>query len=340
MSDQSKWLGLMKWSMKYSDGTAPSEFSQISEEDKKFLEKVMKEGVIDETERVRDILRILDGEDPRVVFAKKSDDDDAKGVEQATEQQEEKATEEELDEYKEALLDELLTRIDQIDNAMNFVKMNGITTMIALMKENDRATTRSLAAEVCSVVVQNNPFCQDGAVKVGLLEVLCELARSDKDTTCKVKALLAISCLVRHHQAAEERFLSEDCKGFEVLESFLASETDLRLQRKSLFFLRYLVRQSPAVSALVHKTDSVYITSATRSIFSDDVDLCESSLEALTELAGLGADFSALLKDPKLELESKLTQRIEQINALEGEEKEYLSEARRMAVDLKAILKA
>lgn len=336
MADQAKWLGLMKWSMKYSDGTTPSEFTEISEEKKKFLEKVMQEGVVDETERVRDILRILDGEDPRVVFAKKSDDEDA----EAAAEQEEKATEEELDEYKEALLDELLTRIDQIDNAMNFVKMNGLATMIALMKENDRAATRALAAEVSSVVVQNNPFCQDAAVKIGLLEVLCELARNDKDTTCKVKALLAISCLVRHHEAAEERFLSETCNGLEVLESFLAHETDLRLQRKSLFFLRYLVRQSTAVSALVHKTDSVYVASATRFIFSDDVDLCESSLEALTELAGLGADFSSLLKKPELELESKLTQRIKQINALEGEEKEYLSEARRMAEDLKDILRA
>lgn len=335
MTDQAKWLGLMKWSMKYSDGTAPSQATEISEDKRRFLEKVMAEGVVDETERVRDVLRILDGEHPRAVFQQQQGENEKDENENESE---EKAGEEELDEYKEGLLDELLSRVDQIDNAMNFAKMNGLATMIALMRESDRPLTRALAAEVSSVVVQNNPFCQDAAVKVGLVEVLCDLARNDADTTVKVKALLAISCLVRHHEAAEIRFLSDDCDGLDVLQGFLAADTDIRLQRKALFFLRYLVRQSPAVGALVLQPSSTYVSSAVRSIFSDDVDLCESSLEALTEFAGLGPDYAALVKKPELELQSVLAQRIQQLNSLEGEEKEFMSEARRMAEDLKKLL--
>ncbi|RLN66289.1 hypothetical protein BBJ28_00013920, partial [Nothophytophthora sp. Chile5] len=69
MSDPNKWLGLMKWTMQHSDGTTPTEATPISEEKRLFLEKVMNEGVMDENERVKDILRILEGEDPRLVFA-------------------------------------------------------------------------------------------------------------------------------------------------------------------------------------------------------------------------------------------------------------------------------
>jgi hsp70-interacting protein len=162
MADPNKWLGLMKWSMKYSDGTAPSSFQPMKKEDQDFLEKVLKEGVMDETERIKQVLRILDGENPSIVFAKEGE-----------EIQEEKVSEEELAEYKDALLDELLTRIDQIDNAMNLVKMNGLTILGKLIRDNQRPSTRALAAEVCSVIVQNNPFCQDAALRINLLELFC-----------------------------------------------------------------------------------------------------------------------------------------------------------------------
>eukprot|EP00913_Durusdinium_trenchii_P009266 g8707.t1 len=37
------WPGLLAWSTKYHDGTAPSQFKQMTEEDRKFLEKAMEE---------------------------------------------------------------------------------------------------------------------------------------------------------------------------------------------------------------------------------------------------------------------------------------------------------
>ena len=41
--DPFAWLGLLKWSLAYSDGTKPSEGAvPMSPEDKAFLEKVMK----------------------------------------------------------------------------------------------------------------------------------------------------------------------------------------------------------------------------------------------------------------------------------------------------------
>jgi hypothetical protein len=52
------WLGLLKWSLSYSDGTRDnSDISPMTAEDRAFLEKVMKEGVIDENERMKFILQ-------------------------------------------------------------------------------------------------------------------------------------------------------------------------------------------------------------------------------------------------------------------------------------------
>ncbi|DAZ93598.1 TPA: hypothetical protein N0F65_011782 [Lagenidium giganteum] len=327
MADPNKWLGLMKWSMKYADGTAPSEFKAMSKEDRDFLDKVLKEGVMDENERVGQILRILDGESPDVVFAKEDDDEQSKP--------EEKPSEEDLAEYKDALLDELLSRVDQIDMAMNFVKLEGLPVLIRLMQKNPRASTRALAAEVCSVVVQNNPFCQDGAVAVGMVEELCKLSE-DPDTTCQVKALLAISCLVRNHPASEQRFFSPECSGLSVLKRFLREDADLRLQRKSLFFLRYLIRNNAETAKQV-LADGKYLSTVAKLMNTEDVDLCESTIDALTEFLQLGGKFADAVRSPELALQDVLTARVQQVKAMDdsNEEKEYMQEVVRMATELK-----
>ncbi|KAI9984278.1 hypothetical protein PInf_005622 [Phytophthora infestans] len=304
MADQAKWQALMKWTMKHTDGTTPTDATPISEDKQRFLEMVMNEGVIDENERVKDILRILEGEDPRLVFAKEDGTIADEGSEPSPG---------DLAEYKNTLLDELLTRIDQIDNAQNFVKMGGLRVMTKVIQNYEQASSRALAAEVCSVVVQNNPFCQDAAVESGLLEVLCTLAREDKDVTCRVKALLGISCLVRHHAVAEKRFLGESCEGLELMRQNLESATDIRLQRKSLFFLRGFITN-------------------------EDVDLCESAVEGLAEFAMIGPDFMAACKKPEFDLIAKCDERLKQIDALESEDKEYAQETKVRVEYLKKVL--
>ncbi|CEG37423.1 Armadillo/beta-catenin-like repeat-containing protein [Plasmopara halstedii] len=318
MTDQAKWQALMKWTMKHTDGTTPSVATPISEDKRRFLEMVMNEGVIDETERIKDILRIMEGEDPRLVFAAAdgtvaTDSDDS--------------SPEELDQYKDTLLEELLTRIDQIDNAQNFVKMGGLRVMTNVIQKYTQASSRALAAEVCSIVVQNNPICQDAAVDFGLLEVLCTLAREDNDMTCRVKALLAISCLVRHHNAAEKRFLGEICKGLDLLRQNLENATDIRLQRKSLFFLRYLMRNNRATADQVLQMD-FFVQSVAAFINLKDIDLCESAVEGLAEFALVGPDYVAKCKKSEYGLIAKCKECIEQIEALEGEDKEIAQETK------------
>jgi hsp70-interacting protein len=51
------WLGLLQWSLAHSDGTRPtSEVQKMGDEDKKWLEAVMKDSVKDEPARMNQIM--------------------------------------------------------------------------------------------------------------------------------------------------------------------------------------------------------------------------------------------------------------------------------------------
>ena len=55
--DPSTWAALLRWSMKNAnDGTSPTVFKKMSDEDKKWLEGVMSEGVVDLVKRAGEII--------------------------------------------------------------------------------------------------------------------------------------------------------------------------------------------------------------------------------------------------------------------------------------------
>lgn len=51
------WLGLLQWSLAHSDGTTPtSQVQKMGDEDRKWLEAVMKDNVKDEPARMNQIM--------------------------------------------------------------------------------------------------------------------------------------------------------------------------------------------------------------------------------------------------------------------------------------------
>lgn len=276
MAEQGKWLGLLKWSMQYQDGTHESTAKkEMSLEDQEFLEKVMKEGIIDEVERMTHILRILSGEAPQDVFGKSA---------------EEVQTDEDLVEYKTILLDELLTRVDQIDNAQNFVKLKGLPVLISLFT-SEHKDIQCLAAQVFSTVVQNNPVCQKAALELNAFGHLLKLFL-EEEPLVRVRALSGISCLVRGHVHAELDFLSENINGMNiVLLNGLKDTKNVALQRKALFLLRFLINQSVVHANLIHKSGFPYEILITF-IGHEDIDLRENGIGAMVDfLAYKEVDF-------------------------------------------------
>lgn len=50
------WKGLFDWSIKYSDGTRPSEFTPLSKEDRDFIEKAFAEFTLDEAKEMKTVI--------------------------------------------------------------------------------------------------------------------------------------------------------------------------------------------------------------------------------------------------------------------------------------------
>ncbi|RHY91973.1 hypothetical protein DYB37_001965 [Aphanomyces astaci] len=316
MADPNKWLGLLRWSMQQQDGTHPTEFKAMDPKDKLWLEKVMKECVIDEVERMYQIIRVWAGEDPRDVLPKLIADPPANPY-----------TPDEIEDYKEALLDEMLTRIDQIDNAQTFIKIGGLASVLHLF-DSPRASIRSGAAEVFATCAQNNPPVQKAGLDGHMLEALSKLAQEDVDTTVRVKAILGISCMIRGLDKTAEQWFVQKCDGLRILQACIQTG-DLRLQRKALFLLRYLANAS-ATNAQQLLDQGVYITACSSFIGKDDVDLNESSLQALAEFAALGPAFKAACKQANL---VQLVQaRVAAIDALTSDEdREFAQEEKSFA---------
>ena len=53
------WKGLFEWSLQYNDGTKPSEFKEMSKEDREFLEGALKEYTFNDTDRMKELCKEL-----------------------------------------------------------------------------------------------------------------------------------------------------------------------------------------------------------------------------------------------------------------------------------------
>jgi len=201
------WLGLLKWSLQYTDGTVPSEesknYQEMSAEDKQFLEEVMKNGIINEGERMSVILENLVSH--------------MESIQNNNNNTDESVDEDEVIE----LLEELRDIVEQIDYAKAFASMGGLQFLIGCASERNGVPTsvRSLCLNVTSTLCQNNPVVQLKMLELGNLVKLLDIyfssaenKESDDNTEesindcnkVKCSAIQALSSCVRNHDVAEK----------------------------------------------------------------------------------------------------------------------------------------
>ena len=171
------WLGLLKWSLSYSDGTRPSDdISPMSDEDRAFLEKVMAEGIIDENERMKFVLQ----EATKAMDYYKSK---ASGDENISDPPI-------SDDDLEDLLQELRDIVEQIDYARAFCSLQGLPFLLGCVEE--RAVPeliRNICTGILSTLCQNNPPVQKQLLELGVLKTLSDVFFSN-DTSSAMKAKL------------------------------------------------------------------------------------------------------------------------------------------------------
>ena len=235
------WLGLLKWSLAYSDGTTSSSsgVQPMSKEDVAFLEKVMSEGIIDEGQRMKSILTdltdtfemMLDlGSSGSSGVASGGNLSVGAGSGEEMQTEEEKRNELEEDDVIE-LLQELRDIVEQIDYAQAFMAMGGlpfllgiatyhsddVTSMETTAGGNKRTIPKSIrkaALGVLSTMCQNNPPVQLSLLEQGHIPQLVQLFYDyspghhggDGDDSMREKIVQALSASIREHSMAEHIF--------------------------------------------------------------------------------------------------------------------------------------
>lgn len=146
------WLALLQWSLKYQDGTAPSEKTEMSEEKRIFLENAMKEMTIDQPKRLEIIMGRINQyihDTKLVVNEDKLSISEALGNNISNESDaNEVCSEDEL----MNLLEECDDIIQDIDNAIALVtNYAGIDYLLVLLKHQYIAGDKEMTDEVCAI---------------------------------------------------------------------------------------------------------------------------------------------------------------------------------------------
>lgn len=353
------WLGLLKWSLAYTDGTSsdPSNSLPMSEEDRTFLEKVMAEGIVDEGERMKTILKDLtDGlEVMMMMVGMGSSIDDA-------DSNEEKFRELGEDDMVE-LLEELRDIVEQIDYARAFMALGGIPFLLGLATNCLPKQIRRGALKTMSTMCQNNPPVQLCLLENGHIPQLIKLfieytpgggrdgRNSDGDDDIRADVIQALSASVREHSMAEKIFCMNE-EATVMLELGLGmkqiiagrdstekcTKSSVQLRKRSSFLLRALLTSDDATDERHTVFEDIIVYVCTREIddeWEDDAEIREISLTMISRLLSMrlndkqsgGEGWTSVLTiilRHKNNITTIIARRIQHINALEegSEEKE------------------
>nr|XP_058136820.1 hsp70-binding protein 1 isoform X2 [Dasypus novemcinctus]XP_058136822.1 hsp70-binding protein 1 isoform X2 [Dasypus novemcinctus] len=139
---------------------------------------------------------------------------------------------------REGALELLADLCENMDNAADFCQLSGMHLLVGRYLEAGAAGLRWRAAQLIGTCSQNVAAIQEQVLGLGALRKLLRLLDRDTCDTVRVKALFAISCLVREQEAGLLQFLRLD--GFSVLMRAMQQQVQ-KLKVKSAFLLQNLL---------------------------------------------------------------------------------------------------
>ena len=311
------WLGLMKWSLEYTDGTKPTSDARMSAEDRAFLEKVMAEGIIDENERMKTILKEVTAQ----MESWRTNASDCSREDEDT---------------VEDLLDELRFIVEQIDYARAFQAMGGLSFLLGCVQriESIPRSTRLMCMGLIATLCQHNPPLQKELLELGSLRVLSNLffetqPEDDKDGQMRAKIMQAISANVRSHAMAEAVFCELE-QAPQLLAQGLDPAAPQVLRKRTLFFLRALVTSDCATKEWIQRFAALIVHAIDQNLLEDDPtkrddsysELVEMTLAMVEQILEQRKRVNEVLsrKDPIVAVAVK---RVTALRALTGEDREF-----------------
>jgi len=200
-----------------------------------------------------------------------------------------------------------------------------------------------LQAEACNVlkiILQNNPKCQEKALKIGGMNVLLLVTQTHPDMDMRVKAFSCLSALLRYRNAVPVLAFANAGGLEKCVMPALTNNSAPRLQKKALFFLQYVVSADDSFAAKRFAASGIVRTLGTL-LSSKDDDIVEQSATILQELllnpSGLDNNKRCLL-DPTLKVKYHLKENLKSISAKPAEEREYYIEMENILKKLQSVL--
>lgn len=146
----------------------------------------------------------------------------------------------------------------QVDVANDFLKIGGLQACKPCL-QSSHSGIRWRAAQLIAECAQNNPSCQDNAVQQFFLDELIKLVDCDTDEQVKIKALYAISTILRGNEKSViffhdidachtlMRALQSDSERLKIKVAFLlstafASDNFLKLQLQKMGFVTLIIQ--------------------------------------------------------------------------------------------------
>ncbi|XP_019723823.1 hsp70-binding protein 1 [Hippocampus comes] len=281
-----------------SGAEGPPSVEPISEERSAWLREALADvckGQMDEVEQMKQCLAVLNKEEVNGEGDRDDEDEDE----------------------REVAFELLSDLCENLDNARDLMVLGGLDVCVSKYLCHAQSRLRWSAAQLIATCAQNMPQVQDHLLKLKALPKLLHLTDSDPHPTVRVKALYAVSCLVREQDAGLEAFLSLD--GFSVLMRGMQSEHD-KLQTKSAFLLLNLLTSHPEQKDTVVSMGMVQqLVSVLRAPHSPFHEHVLGALCCLVEdcVKGLGE-----CRDPPLGLEELLRLRARELQGKEESQEE------------------
>ncbi|KAL4585772.1 hypothetical protein LXL04_010398 [Taraxacum kok-saghyz] len=136
-----------------------------------------------------------------------------------------------LDHHLHAL-EELLILVESIDNANDLHKLGGLDSVIQKLN-NPNPEIRLSCAWIIGKASQNNPIVQNQVIELGALPKLITMVKSSSIQEEAIKALYAVSAVIRNNQNGLKIFYSQN--GDLILQAILTNTTaDVRLHKRSV----------------------------------------------------------------------------------------------------------
>eukprot|EP00898_Chlorokybus_atmophyticus_P002931 jgi/Chlat1/3639/Chrsp238S03637 len=266
-TDVPKWEGLLKWSLAQQRDGPSSAVGQATPEERAWLGEAIKAHVLDPVERLKELVSVL--QIPEDVLMS-----------------EHKVVVEDF----ESLMEELEDIVMQIDFAKDFFTVGGYPPLLAKLK-SAHPSVRQRAAQVVSTLVQNNPKVQELAMEANTLPQLLAVVSQDPDALVRTRALGAVSCLIRSNPHGLLTFRNEN--GILWLRGAVDND-DLRLKRKGLQLLHYLIADDSSYAARVLELG--IMPSVIAAVSSDNSDVRLAALMVLAALAESGSEAASTVK--------------------------------------------